>query len=394
MKWSSASSDNSSMEEALDRCVASVREDLGSETVDLAVVFASPHHREAYERISEMVTERLSPKHIIGCSAGGVIGGGREIEQRAGFSLTAALLPRVSVTPFHVENESLPDLDASPSAWESLVGTTPDEYPQFLLITDPFTIRSDNLLLGLDYAFRHSVKIGGMASGGQQPGSNALMLDGEVHRSGAVGLAFHGDVVIDTIVAQGCRPIGKPMNLTRCNDNVLLELDGAPALEVLRDLYQVLSERDKELARNSLFLGVVMDEFQEHPQLGDFLIRNIVGMDPRSGALAIGERLREGQIVQFHLRDAQTSTEDLTAMVNQYRDRYRETGVEGALLFSCLGRGVYLYGQPDHDTGIFRDAMGEIPVGGFFCNGEIGPVQGTTYLHGYTSSFGLFRHRE
>ena len=298
------------------------------------------------------------------------------------------------MTPFHVENESLPDLDASPSAWESLVGTTPDAYPQFLLITDPFTIRSDNLLLGLDYAFRRSVKVGGMASGGQQPGSNALMLDGEVHRSGAVGLAFQGDVVIDTIVAQGCRPIGKPMNLTRCKDNILLELDGSPALEVLRDLYQVLSERDRELARNSLFLGVVMDEFQEYPQLGDFLIRNIVGMDPRSGALAIGERLREGQIVQFHLRDAQTSTEDLTALVNQYRDRYRETGVEGALLFSCLGRGVYLYGQPDHDTGIFRDLMGEIPMGGFFCNGEIGPVQGTTYLHGYTSSFGLFRHRE
>ena len=394
MKWSSASSDNSSLEEALDRCVASVREGLESETVDLAVVFASPHHREAYERIPGMVAKRLGAKYLIGCSAGGVIGGGHEIEQRAGFSLTAASLPGVSVTPFHVDNESLPDLDASPSAWESLVGTTPDEYPQFLLITDPFTIRSDNLLLGLDYAFRRSVKVGGMASGGQQPGANALMLDGEVHRSGAVGLAFHGDVVIDTIVAQGCRPIGKPMNVTRCNSNVLLELDGAPAMEVLRELYEVLSDRDKELARHSLFLGVVMDEFQEYPQLGDFLIRNIAGMDPRSGALAIGERLREGQIVQFHLRDAQTSAEDLTALVNQYRDRYRETGVEGALLFSCLGRGVYLYGQPDHDTGIFRDAMGEIPVGGFFCNGEIGPVQGTTYLHGYTSSFGLFRHRE
>ena len=181
------------------------------------------------------------------------------------------------------------------------------------------------------------------------------------------------------------------MNVTRCSNNVLLGLDGATALEALQELYQVLSDRDKELARHSLFLGVVMDEFQEYPQLGDFLIRNIVGMDPRHGALAIGERLREGQIVQFHLRDAQTSADDLTAMVNQYRDRYRETGVEGALLFSCLGRGQYLYGQPDHDTGIFRDLMGAIPVGGFFCNGEIGPVQGTTYLHGYTSSFGLFR---
>ena len=391
MKWTSAASDNSSLEEALDRCVATVKEDIGQDSVDLAVVFASPHHGEGYERIPGLVAKRLGAKHLIGCSAGGVIGGGHEIEQRAGLSLTAASLPGVSITPFHVVNESLPDLDASPGAWETLVGISPDEHPQFLLITDPFTIRSDNLLLGLDYAFRYSVKVGGMASGGQHPGANVLMLDGKVHRSGAVGMAFHGDVVIDTIVAQGCRPIGKPMNVTRCDNNILLELDDAKALEALRDLYQVLSDRDKELARHSLFLGVVMDEFQEYPQLGDFLIRNIVGMDPRHGALAIGERLREGQIVQFHLRDAQTSTEDLKAMVNQYRDRYRETGVEGALLFSCLGRGQYLYGQPDHDTGIFRNMMGEVPVGGFFCNGEIGPVQGTTYLHGYTSSFGLFR---
>ena len=394
MKWSSAVSESSSVEEAVDQCVTSVREGLASESVDLAVVFASPHFGESYERIPGMVANRLGAKHIIGCSAGGVIGGGHEVEQRAGFSLTAASLPNVSIKPFHVQNEELPDLDASPSAWESMVGITAEERPQFLLITDPFTIRSDNLLLGLDYAFRYSTKVGGMASGGQHPGANALMLDGKAHRSGAVGMAFHGDVVIDTIVAQGCRPIGKPMNVTRCSNNVLLGLDGATALEALQELYQVLSDRDKELARHSLFLGVVMDEFQEYPQLGDFLIRNIVGMDPRHGALAIGERLREGQIVQFHLRDAQTSAEDLTAMVNQYREVYRETGVEGALLFSCLGRGQYLYGRPDHDTGIFRELMGEIPVGGFFCNGEIGPVQGTTYLHGYTSSFGLFRQRD
>ncbi len=391
MKWASAASESSSVDEALDSCVESIRGELGSEAVDLAVVFASPHHGESYERIPGLVAKRLGAKHLIGCSAGGVIGGGQEIEQRAGFSVTAASLPGVSVTPFHVSNEDLPDLDASPSAWETLVGTNPDDSPNFLLITDPFTIRSDNLLLGLDYAFRYSVKVGGMASGGQHPGANVLMLDGKAHRSGAVGLAFHGDVVIDTIVAQGCRPIGRPMNVTKCENNILLELDGSTALEALRELYGVLSDRDKDLARHSLFLGVVMDEFQEYPQLGDFLIRNIVGMDPRHGALAIGERLREGQIVQFHLRDAETSAEDLTAMVNQYKDRYRETGVEGALLFSCLGRGQYLYGQPDHDTGIFREMMGEIPVGGFFCNGEIGPVQGTTYLHGYTSSFGLFR---
>ena len=391
MKWSSFASEKPSLEEALSECVAKVKGELGSETVDLAVVFASPHYRDGYDQIPQLIAEGLAPKRLIGCSAGGVIGGGHEIEQRAGVSLTAAVMPNVEAIPFHLENDSLPDLDASPGSWESIVGTTRENKPQFLLITDPFTIRSDNLLLGLDYAFSGSVKVGGMASGGQGPGANALILDDRVHTSGAVGLAFHGDIVIDTIVAQGCRPVDKPMKVTRCKSNVLLELDGVQALQALRDLYESLDDRDKDLARHSLFLGVVMDEFQDHPQLGDFLIRNIIGMDPESGAIGIGERLREGQIVQFHLRDAQTSAEDLTGLVNQYRDGQRQTRVAGGLLFSCLGRGMYLYGQPDHDTGIFRDALGEIPLGGFFCNGEIGPVQGSTYLHGYTSSFGLFR---
>ena len=394
MKWSSFASENPSLGEALDECAARVKGELGSDPVDLAVIFVSPHYRDGYDRIPQMIAEGLAPKRLIGCSAGGVIGGGHEIEQRAGISLTAAVLPDVDLLPFHLENESLPDLDASPGSWERIVGTTPDKKPQFLLITDPFTIRSDNLLLGLDYAFANSVKVGGMASGGQGPGANVLILDDKVYLSGAVGLAFHGDIVIDTIVAQGCRPVDKPMKVTRCKDNVLLELDGVQALQALRDLYESLDDRDKDLARHSLFLGVVMDEFQEEPQLGDFLIRNIIGMDPRSGAIGIGERLREGQIVQFHLRDAQTSAEDLTGLVHRYRDDQRGTRVAGGLLFSCLGRGVYLYGQPDHDTGIFRDALGEIPLGGFFCNGEIGPVQGATYLHGYTSSFGLFRPLE
>lgn len=391
MKWASYASDSDSLERALDECIEAVKGQLGTDAPDLAVVFVSPHHSEGYDLLPQRVKDKLAPRHMVGCSAGGVIGGGHEIEQRAGFSLTGAVLPGVEITPFHVENESLPDLDAAPNSWESLVHTSPAKEPKFLLITDPLTIQSDNLLLGLDYAFADSVKIGGMASGGQNPGGNALILDDQVYRSGAVGLAFHGDIVIDTIVAQGCRPIGKPLNITKSQQNLLLELDGKPALEVLRELYESLDEGDRKLLRHSLFLGVVMDEFQDDPQLGDFLIRNIVGMDTRAGALAVGERLREGQIVQFHLRDALTSAEDLSALVCRYRDDERDSRVAGALLFSCLGRGMYLYGRPDHDTEIFRNVLGEIPLGGFFCNGEIGPVQGTTYLHGYTSSFGLFR---
>ena len=204
---------------------------------------------------------------------------------------------------------------------------------------------------------------------------------------------MHGNITIDTVVAQGCRPIGKPMRITQSQRNMLESLDGETPLNVLRALFPTLTERDQGLMRNSLFLGVVMDEFIDEPQQGDFLIRNVMGMDDRSGSLAIGEMLKEGQLVQFHLRDADTSAQDLAAVLERYAGDNRENDVHGALLFSCLGRGQYLYGRPNHDTDLFRDKLGAVPLGGFFCNGEIGPVSGTTFLHGYTSSFGIFRPR-
>ena len=154
-----------------------------------------------------------------------------------------------------------------------------------------------------------------------------------------------------------------------------------------------MNQRDQGLMQNSLFLGVVMDELLDTPQQGDFLIRNVVGMDAKTGVLAIGEMLKEGQLVQFHLRDAETSADDLTAVLERYAIDNRENQVHGALLFSCLGRGQYLYGRPNHDSDIFQEKLGSVPLGGFFCNGEIGPVSGTTFLHGYTSSFGIFRPR-
>ncbi len=394
MKWASAASDSESFEEALDSCASILNDSLGTDQPDLLVVFASPHHSDYFDNLPKSLRSKIDAANMVGCSAGGVIGNGREIEQRPGLSLTGAVLPDVDIVPFRVDSDSLPDLDSAPQVWEELVRTEPSKDPSFLLLTDPFSIHSENLLMGLDYAFASSIKIGGMASGGQFEGSNALILDDQVYRSGAVGLAFHGNIIVDTIVAQGCRPIGIPMRVTKSDRNLLLELDDRPALEVLREIYDAQNERDQELVRDSLFLGVVMDEFKDDPQLGDFLIRNIVGMDPRVGALGIGEMLREGQIVQFHLRDALTSAEELAALLARYTQGEHRGDPTGALLFSCLGRGMYLYGHPDHDTDLFRGAVGEVPLGGFFCNGEIGPVSGTTYIHGYTSSFGIFRPRE
>ena len=391
MKWSSAVSDSPSLDDAFSRCLSTIREDFGSSTPDLVVAFVSAHHSPDYELLPELVTNELGDCLFLGCSGGGVIGSGREVEDRPGLAITAATLPDVELVPFRVDDNDLPDEDAPPERWESLVGTPASTQPNFLLLVDPWTMASERLLAGLDFAFPTGVKIGGMASGAHQSGENALYLSGDTYRSGAVGVSMRGAIIVDTVVAQGCRPIGEPVQITACHQNVILELDGGSPMEVLRRTHDGLSDRDRQLVQHSLFLGVVMDGLNDAPQLGDFLIRNIVGVDHQRGAIAVSASLQEGQVVQFHLRDAETSAEDLDVLLTKYAVEHPIYEETGALLFSCLGRGSYLYGRPDHDTDMFRDKVSNMPLTGFFCNGEIGPVGNATYLHGYTSSFGIFR---
>ncbi|MEO0853968.1 MAG: FIST C-terminal domain-containing protein, partial [Cyanobacteria bacterium J06648_11] len=257
---------------------------------------------------------------------------------------------------------------------------------------DGFSSRINDLLQGMDFTYPSATKVGGLASGGNGPEQNALFLNDTLYRLGTVGVGMAGNIAVDSLVAQGCRPIGEPLRVTKAERNVMVTLDDRPPLEVLQDTLRELSPEDRELARTSLFVGLLMDEFKSKAERGDFLIRNILGLDPNTGVVAIGDRIRPGQTVQFHLRDARTSEEDLRWVLSRYRDRQSEqvTG-SGAVMFSCLGRGAYLYGRPDVDSSIFHELIGHVPLGGFFCNGEIGPVGGTTFLHGYTSVFGVFR---
>jgi small ligand-binding sensory domain FIST len=391
MKWTTTISRKTSFESAVLECAEGLARHLGSGPVSLTLAFVTSHFANYYPLLYGLVSRYLECESFLGCSGGGVIGGGEEVERAPAVTLVAARLPDVRIEPFHLSGP-LPDLDGPPEAWERLVGVRARDEPQFVLLADPFSARPEVLLAGLDYAFPSSPKIGGLASGATSPGLNALFLDDEVFSEGTVGVALCGDVAIDTVVAQGCRPIGELMRVTGCRANLLYELDGRPALEVLRDLFATLDERDRHLASAALFVGVLMDEFREEPRVGDFLIRNLIGVDPRRSAIAVGENLQEGMRLRFHVRDAQTSAEDLHTMLDSY-EKTLPGSVSGALLFSCLGRGEGLYGRPNFDTGVFHEYLGDVPVGGFFCNGEIGPVGGATFLHGYTSSFGLFRPR-
>ena len=390
MKWSSKVSEEFSLKAAIDECVSHVRADLGGARPDLAVVFVSPHHAPDFEDLPALVRQKLGPALLVGCSGGGGIGGGKEVEDRAGFALTVGSLPDVEITPFHLEDAKLPNPDASPSAWEKVVGVSAEAKPDFIVLPDPFTVRADHLLSGLDYAFPGRVKVGGLASGAQRPGGNALFLGDKVHRAGAVGVAMRGAVKVETVVAQGCRPIGQAMVVSGCQQNIMLELEGKKPLDVLRGIFDASNDRDRALINRALHVGVVMDPLKTEVRPGDFLIRNVMGVQNETGGIAVGEMLREGQVVQFHVRDAMTAEEDLQALLRQYMTDHKGAKTSGALLFSCLGRGMHLFGRPDHDTDIFRDQFGPVPLGGFFCNGEIGPVGPSTFLHGFTSSFAIF----
>ena len=393
MQWGSGLSRHVDLSAALDECVASISTQVDdTKAVDFVAVFTSRHDPQA-STLAATVSERFPNAVVIGCSGSGVIGSGREEEEAPALSLTAGVMPGVVLSAFHVRRDELPSPDAPPDAWHTLLGVPPDVAPDFIVLAEPFTMDGDSLLAGLDYAYPRAVKVGGLASGGGRFSTHSLVLNGEMHREGAVGVALSGNVVIDSVVAQGCRPIGSPMHVTDAEQNMIEALDGMPPMECLQNIYTEASPRDQGLMRHNLFMGIAMDPLALSDAADGFLIRNVLGVNQESGALAVGALVREGQLVQFHVRDAQTSGEDLQQSLATYLDAAGERTAAGALMFSCTGRGRYLYGRPDHDTDIFRDVVGGLPLGGFFCNGEIGPVAGTTYLHGYTSSFALFRPR-
>ncbi len=391
MKWASALIEGESLEGSIQECTRKILNDMGEGPIDLAFLFISSRFQDHYDVIVSAICDSIHPENLIGCSAGGVIGGGREVEQKPALALTVARLPGVTIQPFHLNSSDLPDLEASPKRWHACFSVEPDQKPQFIILADPFSFDAEKGLMGLDFGYPASVKVGGLVSGGGQAGENALFLNGKVHRSGMVGVSLSGNIEVDTIVAQGCRPIGEPLSVTRCDRNLLIEIDRKPPLLVLQELYERLSEEDQKKMQHALFLGLAMTPFKENLTRGDFLIRNLIGVDSKSGHLAIGAPLREGQTIQFHLRDAETSSDELQWLLTQYQVEGGLRSAKGALLFSCMGRGAHLYGEADHDSRLFKSKMGPIPLGGFFCNGEIGAVGGSTFLHGYTSCFGIFK---
>ena len=337
---------------------------------DLAVVFTSASHREAISEVADAIHQVLSPSALVGATAISVIGGPLEVEERPAVSLWAASqCPAQSVRLEAVRG---------PDGW-AVGGMPVNAEGTLLVLPDPFTFPSDALL----NAGPETTVVGGLASAAGRPGGNRLILGRQVFDDGAVGVLLDPEVEVRTVVSQGCRPIGQPFTITKSEGNIVSEMGGRPAVDRLRETLLGLDDAERALVSKGLHIGIVIDEHKSEFDRGDFLIRGLIGADEDSGALAVGDSLEVGTTVQFQVRDAATADEDL-------RELMADASAASALVFTCNGRGTHLFEGPDHDAAVVFEALQRAPVAGMFCAGELGPIGGRNFLHGFTASVVLF----
>jgi small ligand-binding sensory domain FIST len=356
---------------------------LAGDTVDLAFLFLSPAHIDDAQEAAEAVLEELAPRHLLGCVAEGVVAGVRELEQGPAVAVWAGALPDADIDCFHAVAVQTND-GIAVAGFPEL-----DDPGLVTMLVDPFTFPVAAFLTSLNDAQEQVPLVGGIAAGARRSGGQALILDGAVHSEGAVGAVVSGPLVV-TAVSQGCRPIGHEAVITRCEGNIVYELAGRPALEVLRTEIAGLSSEEQALAARGLLVGLVIDENQPEYDVGDFLMRGLLGADETSGALVLGETVRVGQTMRFFVRDASSADADLQHTLGAARGHGRPAG---ALLFTCNGRGTNMFPTPDHDARAVASALGTDAVAGFFCGGEIGPVGGKAFLHGFTATLAIFLER-
>ncbi|WP_433148248.1 FIST signal transduction protein [Actinomadura nitritigenes] len=347
---------------------------------DLVCVFISGDDPEEIAAAARRAALSAAPALVIGCSASGVIGGGRGVEEAGAVSAWAAVLPGARLEAFRLETLKAED--------KLIVVGMPegqDDDVVGLLLADPYSFPVDAFVERSDDALPGLALVGGLAEAGEH-GEARLFVDGDVYEDGAVGVVIGGAVTAATVVSQGARPIGPDMVVTKADENVLYELAGVPALEKLEQIVLELPEDEQELAGRGLLIGVAMDEYADEHERGDFLVRGVVGADTDSGAIAIGDVVDVGRTVRFQVRDAGAAEEELTALL----ERFDLAPVEGALLISCNGRGQAMFPDSDHDAKVLDRAFGPAGVGGFFAAGEIGPVAGRNHVHGFTASILAF----
>lgn len=357
--------------------------------ISLALVYISPRLFEASADLIRCIRSALGNPVLVGCSTNSLIAGDHEYEDAPGLALGCFSLPNaeLSVTRF---NQNQVDEWNGAGYWRLETGHEPEEFNGWLAFADPFSLDAERWLKQWDDAFSGLPIFGGLASGDYSARRTQLYLNDEVYEEGGVAVAFGGDVGLCGVISQGCTPIGETWTVTKTSGNVIVEIGNRPAYQILVETLAAMPADQQHKTRGNLFIGLVMDESLSEFERGDFLIRNILEADAATGVIAIGATPRPGQTIQFQRRDAEASREDMMVLLRRAQNQLAGRVVYGGCLCSCNGRGERLFGPIHHDARQVQDAFGPMGLVGFFCNGEIGPVAGKNFLHGYTASLALF----
>jgi small ligand-binding sensory domain FIST len=383
MIFATATSTRADSLEAASEVVGEVRRKLDGARPDLAFLFLSHHHAPQLEEAVEALARDLDARHLLGSTAESVIGGSVEHWGNTALGLWAAVIPGGELESAHVSLEQTADGFAFLG-----IPRIPSGPATMILLGEPYSFPTDVFLARMAEDYPELQVLGGMASGAQGPGENRLFLGKEVLIDGAAALIVSGRVRVRPLVSQGCRPFGKPLIVTKAEEGFIRELGGRPAIEKLSEQLEALSPQERAMLERGIHVGLAIDARKQQHHRGDFLVRNVLGVDREDGSVVVTDTVKPGTTIQFHLRDAETASEDLQELLRDARGSGARP--RGALLFSCNGRGRRLFSVPNHDASTVARELGEVALAGFFAAGEIGPVGGQNFLHGFTASLALF----
>jgi small ligand-binding sensory domain FIST len=388
MRWASASSRLIIAHEAVSEVVRDLRSQLGPEPADLVLAFVSGLPRTRTETVTEQLRAEFPASTVAAISARGVVTREHEIEQGVALSVVAARLPGVEVKPFLLLQESWTEPIDSVEAFD-LCAPGARGAELVVLMGDPFSLDMDRIL-GLFNRWAPGVRVvGGLASASARPGGNTIALNDWCSHEGGFAIAFHGALRVDVVVSQGCEPIGPPLDVTHVEDQLIITLDGQPAVERIEQVLRAMPESERGRLSQGLYVG--RPARGDASGRGDYLIRNLLGADRDRGALSVADVIGVREKIRLHVRDARAALDDMHMLLSP---QAFDSAVSGMLLFACNGRGAGLFGEADRDIRTLQEALtAAAPCAGMFCAGEVGPVGEKNFLHGHTASIAIVRPR-
>jgi len=329
---------------------------------------------------------------LAGCVSNGVIANDREFEHSGGIALGLFSLPgaRIVDLGFSAKMAHEGSKTQEPGFWRRRFDPGSEGINGWLVFAEPLHVSVEEMILSWERDFPDVPIYGGLAHFDSEAKTSAVIWNDSVVGDGGVAVGIGGGVKLAGLTAQGCTPIGDAWTVTKASNNVLERIGNRPAMKILEETFQGISEEMRRRSRGHVFVGLAVDEYLEDFKRGDFLVRNLLAADPSKGTLAVGAYPRVGQSVQFQIRDGKGASEELKELVAAFRDELEGKRIFGACLSNCSGRGAGLFGEEHHDAARIYSLLAPQAQVGFFGNGEFGPVGGRNFVHGYTSSAAVF----